>query len=314
MAFLFACASAGTSDSANAACTPCDRSSRFDDRCRLVTVPCERANIEDADAVLDALFASRQPVVLYVHGRGNEPRKTARQDIVGKLESQYGIKVLMFNWNSRGFLFSRPVDRARASAPNLRDTISRLGTYRDAHPETAGVPVSLLVHSMGSIVLRPALDGLSLANQNGPIFSNILITESDEDAQGHNAWVERLRARNAILLTFNESDSTVRRSNHGEGLTPLGLRPEPPLAGNAQYINATDRVGQAHRLFDKGRLHGNVALCEIFTAMLRGAPPDLTSATIGERQGTILIPFSRSDRSAPCFRDVIDLPDDDDDD
>ena len=270
--------------------------------------------VSSTDQLLDGLFTSRQPVVLYVHGRGREPRKTARENIIGKLEQQYGIKVLMFNWDAHAFAFSRPVERARASAPNLRETIERLGRYRVSHPDTANVPVSLLVHSMGSITLKPALDGLSLANENGPIFSNILLTESDEDAQSHHEWIELLRAKNTILLTFNKSDGTLKRSNHGTGKSPLGLGPDLSLANNARYLDTTGHVGKAHRLFDKGRLHGNVAICKIFSAMLRGESPTLTSDTIQDtRQERILVPVGFSNKADACFNNVTDSPDDDGD-
>lgn len=313
-AFSYDCATRAA-DAPTTTCKRCDTSADFDQRCPLVVTPCERATISDSDKVLDALFASRQPVVLYVHGRGREPRKSAQDNILGALEKQYGVKVVMFNWDAHAFLFSRPVDRAHASAPALRDLIGRLGKYRELHPDTATVPVSLLVHSMGSIVLKPALEGLSLTNANGPIFDNILITESDEDAQGHSLWVEQLKSRRTILLTFNKNDSTLGHSNHGPGKTPLGKGPVSPLANNAFYLDTTNLVGKAHRLFDKGRQHSIVAVCQIFTSMLRGGNTDLgvghTIQTVQEER--ILLPMGKANKTDACFQGVKDSPDEDDD-
>ena len=58
-------------------CSTCAQSPTFNDACRLVTAPCNRAPIGDINNVLDGLYATGKPVVFYVHGRGEEPKKTS---------------------------------------------------------------------------------------------------------------------------------------------------------------------------------------------------------------------------------------------
>lgn len=74
----------------------------------------ERAwRIDELGNALVTLRATGQPIVLFVHGRGKEPDKSLRGATftkglaVHKIERGYGVRVLMFNWNSafRGLSF-----------------------------------------------------------------------------------------------------------------------------------------------------------------------------------------------------------------
>lgn len=297
-------------------CQACAESSKFDHSCPLIVAPCNRAGIAQADKVFDDLLSAEKPVVLYVHGRGNEPKKTLKEHILTTLEKDYSVKVLMFNWDSKAPLLQplhRPVREAQAAAPYLQDVIRRLIKYREAHPETQTVPISLLVHSMGNIVLRKALDGISLSTSKGPLFTNILMTEPDEDAEGHHLWVEKLKAQETILITINKNDGTLKHSNHPNGKTPLGLNSKPPLATNAYYLETTGLVGKVHRLFTKGKQHGRIAICQILSAMLHGDKPVLEVDKTIKRieQKRVLIPVAEQNKSDKCFQGVIDEPDED---
>ena len=293
------------------ACQSCAvDTAKYDYSCPLVTAPCSRARISEIDKMLDGLFESRKPIVLYVHGRGNEPKKSWEKGIIVTLEKDYGVKVLMFNWNSCAFGLDRPVKEAEEGAPHLRELIDRLKQYRESHPDSKAVPVSLLVHSMGNIVLRKAVDdGLSLTTSGGtPVFTNILMTGSDEDAEGHNIWINKLSCSGTILITINKNDGTLTGffgSHHPDGKTPLGINPLPPLADNAYYLDVTGLVGGVHRLFRKGSQHNEVAICNILTAMLRGEKPNFAvGQTIKEVNGRILVPINKQNKAAECFQDV----------
>lgn len=272
-----------------------------------------------SDVVLDTLFAARKPVVLYVHGRGREPGKTLKKDIIRTLERDYDVKVLMFNWDSAVPLVRplfRPVASAQASGAELRDLILRISKYRDAHPETASVPVSLLVHSMGNITLHAATNDSDLTPAGRPLFANILMTGSDEDANGHKAWVEKLQAQHTVMITINRQDGTLARSHHPDGVPALGTNPAPPLAANAVYFDVSDQVGAVHRLFQKSNQHGRVAVCKVFTALLRGEAPDLSNSTAVKelKQSNLIVPSNTVAKNDSCFSGVSDSPDLDDDD
>ena len=211
----------------------------------------------------------------------------------------------MLNWDSKAAdLRDRPIKEAHESAPYFQEVIKRLAQYRKSHPETKAINISLLVHSMGNLVLRKAMDNFELSSEKDPVFTNILLTSSDEDAEEHNLWVEKLSASGTILITINKHDATLRLSNHPNGKNPLGLSPKPPLATNAYYLDLTGFVGKVHRIFTKDNQHDRVAICEIFTAMLRGDKPNLEIAeTISRKeQGRIFIPIAKQDKNNSCFK------------
>lgn len=290
-------------------CPTCAESSKFNPECRIVVAPCTRSKISEIDKALDDAFATGKPVVLYIHGRGNEPKKTLNERILKTLEADYSVKVLMLNWDSKVVNpLHRPVKEAHESGPHLQEVITRLVEYRKSHPEIKAVNVSLLAHSMGNLVLRKALENLDLSSASEPLFTNILMTGSDEDAENHNLWIEKLSARETILITINEQDSILRRSNHPDGKTPLGLNPKPPLAANAYYLDATGLVGGTHRLFTKGKQHSRIAICEILTAMLHGEKPILEIGKTIQRieHNRILVPIAEQNKADRCFHGVTD--------
>lgn len=280
--------------------------SSFDPVTRLVIAPAERKPISSIDQILAKLFDEKVPLVLYVHGRGDEPEKTEEGKILEKLEREYKVKVLMFNWDSKGFIVSRPVDNAIEAAPYLSDVIAKIADYRKRHPETKPVPVSLLVHSMGNIVLQTAIEKNLLLTEGGkPIFTNILMTGSDADAEGHDLWVQKLKANGTIIVTINKNDGTLSWSKHDDGKTPLGTNPKQPLATNAYYLDVTELVGKVHRLFQKGKQHGQVSVCRIFTSMLLGKTPDIDQAYKGQVFPLVI----NVDKSDNCFTGSMDEPD-----
>ena len=293
-------------------CPTCAQSPAFNDACRLVTAPCSRAPMDDINKVLDRLYATGKPVVVYVHGRGEEPKKTLDDGIVAKLESEYGVSTLMFNWDSKGEGRHRPVDKAQASVPKLRDLIGRIAVYRKAHPEKPAP--TLLVHSMGSILLRGAAEGVSFKMDDGAaIFSNILVTGSDEESVGHADWVKKLAAANTILIAVNRHDAVLIAAIHPKGFTPLGRQVILPVAQNAFYLDVTSLVGFQHRLFAKKAQKNNVAICRIFTAALRGEKPDLViGRTIRKTENVrVLFPIDKTNKKDVCFQNTAPVSGDD---
>ncbi|GEM_PF-1385184 len=307
---IFASAEANSKPK-TAVCKTCAESQKFDKVCPVITAPCSRSKISEIDTILDKIYAAKKPIVLYVHGRGNEPKKTLKEHIVETLEKDYGIKVLMFNWNSKALLLHRPVNEALEGGVSLRNVIERLAKYRLSNPDKKVIPVSLLVHSMGNIAFRKAMEEFPVELNSEPVFTNILMTGSDEDAEGHNIWVEQLKSDGTILITFNEQDGTLSYSHHPDGKSPLGLNPKLPLANNAYYMNVTGLVGKVHRVFTKGKQHNRVGICNIFTSMLRGEKLTLTiGSNIKEiKNERFLVPIDNQDTENMCFQGVKNDPD-----
>lgn len=293
----------------------CGCGSSFNPRNRLMVAPDKSFPISSIDQNLTLVLMENKPLLFYIHGRGDEPKKSVDKKILVRLEKEYGIKVLMFNWDSKGFVLSRPVERALESAPYLNEVVEKIVEFRKQHPESQIIPISLLVHSMGSIVLRKSLEAdLNLSFNDEPIFTNILITGSDEDAQEHDKWIQKLKAKGTIILTFNENDGTLRWSFHSLGKTPLGKGPVPPLASNIYYLDVTGLVGTTHRLFLKNLQHNQVSICRIISSMIRSEPPDLGKTIIANiEQERILFPTTAIPDITNCFMSKIAFPDATDD-
>lgn len=244
--------------------------------------------------------------MLYVHGRGGEPGKSAKQRILEALEAEYGVKVLMFNWDSKGLLLHRPVDKAVEASEHLRAVLADIARYRREVASKSGPPISLLAHSMGNIVLRNALTESGQQAADLTLFANVLLTSSDEDAEGHAGWINRLRPQGTTMIVINDNDGTLVQSHHPEGKTPLGLGPKAPFVSSAYYLDLTGQVGKAHRVFAKGRLHNRVEACKIVSAMLRGEnlPASSRSPQNGQWNARRIVPNPKQDAEDDCFKGV----------
>lgn len=269
--------------------------------------------ISSINDILKNLFAKNKPLVLYVHGLGNEPKKTEEQRILEKLEEQYDVSALMFNWDSKFTWRGKPVSKARDAAQYLSDVITGIATYRGSHPESQSVPISLLVHSMGNIVLQNvvAKENPSLTKKNEALFTNILMTASDADSQDHDLWVEKLKVKGEgegegkIIIVINEKDGALKKSRISRLFLskPLGNGIPDSLAKNTTYLNITERVGAAHRYFQKGKQHEQIAICKIFTSMLRSELPNLKDTDLIKNvyKERIYIPVDKQDKCDKCF-------------
>lgn len=278
--------------------------SSFDRTKRLVIAPAETKPISSIDSVLQDLYAERKPLLIYIHGRGNEPKKSRKEGILESLEKEYDVKVLMFNWDSKAFLLSRPVEKAHEGAPYFTEVVKKIIEFRENNEEAKTIPISLLVHSMGNIVLRKAIEtDLTLVDPDGELFTNILMTGSDEDAEDHNKWLEKLKAKGIIMVTINKNDFTLKHSGHDDGKSPLGINLAEPIASNAYYLDMTGLVGNVHRIFQKGGQHSNDAICRLITSMVRSESPNINSNLIAETNGKILIPSKKKD--SICFKGVL---------
>ena len=97
------------------------------------------------------------PLVLYVHGRGNNMEKTVKKNIVGNLEKNFGVAVVQFHWQSQNLngWKSYPIKQVVDSAANLVMILKQLEKIRTASNSILnGRKVHMLVHSMGNLMLR----------------------------------------------------------------------------------------------------------------------------------------------------------------
>jgi esterase/lipase superfamily enzyme len=291
----------------------------------------ERAwRIGELGNVLDSLHATGQPVVLFVHGRGKEPNKSLRGATfakglaVHKIERGYGVRVLMFNWDSafKGWNFldrEVPIANTEAGAIALGQVLRALQHHQTQGPES-GKP-AMLVHSMGSIVVQKAVLNGHWPQVKG-LFSRVLLSQPDADDVGHTDWMQPLAEREKVYVTLNRDDKVLQRSTdvRPDGRHALGLDTSEPLAPAATYVDLTNMgvLGQKdddHEVFGKGAMNGQLHVCQFFENALTGKPVKLQLGANVERidRQVVYRLASRNEPGAPCLKQPT-LPGDHDED
>lgn len=193
-------------------------------------------------------------LVVFIHGRGKYPEKaygTDRQDgqdILRRIESEYGAKVLMFHWPSWLAPWGYPSRNAEESGAHLRPLLDALCRYRQQNPAKAGeVKTTLLIHSMGAQVLKRFLTGYDGGFASGPpLFDSVVLNAPDVDLVGHRNWLDRIDFARDVYVTVNPGrDELLKFSYYLLGTPRLGrsLTREDgtaeSLAGRAAYVDVS---------------------------------------------------------------------------
>lgn len=237
----------------------------FQDQLLVYTNDKKGAPRESVKDVFVKALTGNKPVVLFVHGRGDEPQKSlgpARLlgllgGAVKKIE-QHGVTVVMFSWDSKHG--DGREDRSRPLA-NMARSAERFGQVLDelvraqAELDTRGIrrqPITLLAHSMGTIVLPTYL---SRADRRWPgaqpLFRAAVLTSSDADREGHHTWVDEIGRVERVFVTINPADKVLTESakDRTRASGPLGQNRGTVRSSRATYIFLRDG---AHELFAKG--------------------------------------------------------------
>jgi hypothetical protein len=277
--------------------------------------------VDELPVLLEDLNASKLPVIFYLHGRGAEPDKSFNPSRAGggavpRLRSEYNARVVLINWNSRGTGKDRsePLSHITEGGDTLHAVLVQLAQFEHNNP---GMPrPSLLVHSMGSIVLADTVKRFGWpTGPDQPLFTSILLSEPDVDSQGHAEWLSMVATTELVYVTQNRRDSILMEST--DSRTPasnfaLGLDPVPPYAAAARYVDLTDalkvfplNIG-AHQIFSKSVMGGNVDTCQFMTKVLRGEKFEpLQIAGLVLRSGGRYKASPRPDKSDGCFDNTV---------
>lgn len=297
---------------------------RFNANTPLYTSDATAWRIDQLPQLLHRLSDSSLPIVLFVHGRGDEPNKSLRGATwvkglaVHKIERGYDAQVLMFNWDSDfpGVRFrdrDRPLSHAEPGARVLTQVLQGLDAWQAANPN-ARKP-ALLAHSMGTIVLQKAVEG-GVWPFASPLFSSVLLSQPDADDIDHHVWLDRLASRERVYVTLNADDRVLLKSKDARpaGARALGLGTNEPLAQQATYVDLTNMgptgdQDDDHEVFGKGAMNGQIYVCEFFTQVLTGRAVvlDRTSNVEGVDRKVVFKLKNRHQPGAPCLK-VPDLP------
>jgi hypothetical protein len=282
---------------------------QYDPETPLYTSEPQAHTVASLPAVLDRLTHTGRPLVLFIHGRGDEPRKSLRKkksifglgSAVAMLETQYGARVVMFNWNAKSSGKDRktPLSHMVNAVDALHEALGEFRTYYDGNPSQR--PFVLLAHSMGTIVLQRYVEHYGWIDGRR-LFAAVLLTSADADNVGHTHWVEKISAIENVFITVNPADKTLMKSmdQRPANMLPLGRDPGELLAKGARYveIGATGH----HEVFDKRDMQGRVAVCRFFSEVLTGSPwqfglEDAANVIDGQRYRLL----STYDKAAKCF-------------
>lgn len=259
---------------------------KFDPDHPLYTIDEKAWKIEQLAAVFDQLVEHGKPVVIFVHGRGKEPRKSlqgahwVRGLAVPKIELGYDTSVLMFNWDS-AFPFLQftdrelPLSKTEAGAESFCTFLNALKNYQSSHPT---FKPTLVAHSMGSIVVQKAVSSKNWPQGGTALFRQVLLTEPDADDVGHAAWLDKLGKLEKVYVTWNNDDKVLLKSTNQRppGRHALGLGTAEKLSQSVKYVDLS-RMGAIgsvqdddHEVFGKGAMNGQIFVCRFFTQAIRG--------------------------------------------
>lgn len=237
------------------------------------------------------LAARHKPVLLHVHGRGREPNKSLHQkQTVRQLEQDFEIDCLLFSWDShpagvigpaRWLNRSVPLANAPRGAQKLATVLQVLAGM--AQP--ARLP-ALLVHSMGNVVLQHVIE-----QQRWPVdrrlFSNVLLTEPDCNAQGHAAWLQVLAQQQPVFVTLNQQDQILQRARHARTpeQSPLGLGTAGENAPAAHYLDLSGLLGKTHTVFLKAKMHAQLSWLHVAQRIVHGHADPLAADDLAGQDG-----------------------------
>jgi len=246
--------------------------------------------INELDALLANAYTKGKPVIIYLHGRGDEPEKSFNPSMRGgggifHLTEEYDATVILVNWNShaKGTDRSEPLKHVPQGTESMAAVLRKIAAFEEKHPDLK--KPSLLVHSMGSIVLAETVQQIGWPTQpDHPLFANILMSEPDVDSQRHNVWLSVISALENVYVTQNEHDFILNHSKDSRATRyfALGIEPVPPFAPGANYIDLSAAIKVrhplkrgAHQIFAKSQMDHNVGTCVFVTKVLRGEVFDI---------------------------------------
>jgi len=258
----------------------------------LFVLPGVVSPISSLSQQLDKLLETHpnRHVLLYIHGRGNQPSKAINHQLIAGLTQAYNLNTIMFTWASGEGRF--PIGQALEASKKLKVVFDELNQYQIQHAhKLANTQFSLITHSMGSVVLEGFLKDYPKATLPAQLFDSIVINAASSDAKNHADWVEKIDFSDHVFVTLNTKDPMLTLMSLRENSSPLGtlntsLANGPPqIANNTTYIDFSQAVF-GHRYFVKNA--DQPCIFHFFNTVLNGEPLRL------ENQQVFTQPDSRS--------------------
>lgn len=262
--------------------------------------------------VLTKVFGLNRPVLLYIHGNNNTPESCFERCAV--LEDMYGVEVVGFSWPSEGRLSDgsdlpdahnddpgneddlgevkesnrregkivKKARRYRQAKNNAQDSVDALARFLRlvsiARLQANTQPFSIAAHSLGGHFLQYCLDKEAAREALGTAF-NVALVAPCVRAAGHKDWLEKLRPKGKVFVTYNKGDSVLLGAYLADGSQEkLGTAPGPYLVQNGvvRYVSFTNSpvglFGHGYFVYDKLPKKTKKIFSRIFSSL-----PDINS-------------------------------------
>lgn len=255
---------------------------------KIDTVP--RNNSFDVSNLGDALdtlledAASDETLLIYIHGRAageeKEPDKSLKY-VVPCLQSENKVRVLMFFWpgSAEGGLIGFPENRAKQAAPELKQLLTGLNSYKQKKSSNfKSRKTVLLPHSLGNIVFEKAMESYVTGSLPKNLFDTIVLSASASTAKKHADWLRKVDFSDNIYVVVNNDDPVLGKAGLLKSEARLGKKlvtfigGKVVLAKNAIYLDISGTKADTHRYFLNSNQEGNQYIKTFFDNVLIGIP------------------------------------------
>lgn len=245
----------------------------------LFVLPGDIYQATEFPTILDKLIKENPSnnIVIYIHGRGDEPSKAIKDGLLNGLNIEYNLSPVMLTWASGEGLF--PDKEALAASDTLEKVLYELKKYKVQHTNSLGrKKFSLITHSMGSIVLEGFLrkyhSGLS-----SDLFDVIVINAAASTVDNHAEWVEKIDFSKQVFIAYGNNDPMLGLGGVGVNTARLGKHgarqhdDKERVANNAIYVDVSQAVDEHRYFVGNGDLS---CVYNFFNESLNGKSPDFT--------------------------------------
>jgi len=223
----------------------------------------QASDFEEAFAQVDDL----SPNLFYVHGYGTSFPGVISEALT--LKRFYNVSVIAFDWPSKipnvFALTNYRIARKNVlhSTPAFAQTIKAFNAYKKNHWNGYKVNSSLLLHSMGNILLRESIKKGLLSGKDFRAFRTIVLNAPAVQLAGHKKWVEKLTAEK-VYITSDKKDWSFIGLWFLTFKRQLGGSDAKKNAANAFYINFEKAAGNNHNYFLNAKIMQKDAHISIF--------------------------------------------------
>ncbi len=154
-----------------------------------------------------------QNILFYVHGRKRELIDELVK--IPKLEKNYGVKVIMFHWDSYDTLITRPVKNAEIASESLMESFEIIKKFREDHP-LLNKKINLLCHSMGNLILKFLVEKNYMNKEYSEreiedlkLFDTFVSVGADVPMNSHMDWLSSFHLAGANYIMMNNRDTVL---------------------------------------------------------------------------------------------------------